>query len=273
MATTTALAPEVPTQPPEGTMRRRVLVYWLIVYRQGWRATAFSSILTPLLFLGAMGYLLGSMVDSGARGGIPGVEYVMFLAPGLLAAQAMQAGVNDSTFSVLAGIKWRRFYLAMLATPLGVRDVLVGHLTFVLVRITLTSSVFLAVATAMGAIRSWWALLALPVAVLCGLAFAAPVFAFSATQTDGINFNVLLRFGVMPLFLFSGTFFPIDQLPVWMQPVVWATPLGHAIDLCRNLVLGTAEFGMATLNVGYMLLWVIVGFWLALKSFRRRLVV
>jgi lipooligosaccharide transport system permease protein len=263
----------LPAQPPEGTMWRRVLAYWLIVYRQGWRATAFSSFLTPLLFLGAMGYLLGPMVDSGARGGIPGVEYVAFLAPGLLAAQAMMAGVNDSTFSVLAGIKWRRFYLAMLATPLGVRDVLVGHLTFVLVRLTLTSTVFLAVATAMGAIRSWWVLAALPIAVLCGMAFAAPVFAFSATQTDGINFNVLLRFGVMPLFLFSGTFFPVDQLPGWMQPVVWVTPLGHAVDLCRNLVLGTAELGMAALNIGYMLLWAVLGFWLALKSFRRRLVV
>jgi lipooligosaccharide transport system permease protein len=260
-------------QPPEGSMWRRVLEYWTIQYRQHWRSTAFSSFLTPLLFLGAMGYLLGPMVDGGERGGVPGVAYVAFLAPGLLAAQAMQSAVSDSTYTVLAGIKWRRFYHAMLATPLGVRDVLVGHLVFVLFRVTLTSAVFLAIAGVLGAVRSWWALLALPVAVLCGMAFATPVFAFSATQSDGTNFNVLLRFGVMPLFLFSGTFFPVEQLPVWMQPVAWATPLGHAVQLCRDLTLGTPQPGPAVLHVGYIVAWMVVGFWLATRSFQRRLVV
>lgn len=272
MATATAPAP-VPPQPAEGTMWRRVLAYWLIVYKQNWRSSAFSSFLTPLLFLGAMGYLLGPLVDSGARGGIPGVEYVVFLAPGLLAAQAMMSGVNDSTFTVMAGVKWRKFYLAMLATPLGVRDVLLGHLAFVFVRLALTSTAFLVIAYAFGAIGSAWALLALPVAVLTGMAFVTPVFAFSVSQSDGVNFNLLLRIGVMPLFLFSGTFFPIDQLPDWFQPVPWLTPLAHGIDLCRDLALGTASPGVAALHLGYIMLWLVVGFWLATWAFRRRLVV
>lgn len=254
-------------------MWRRTFAFWLMAYRRIWRGTLVSQFLAPLLFLGAMGYLLGPLVDGGARGGIPGVAYIAFVAPGILAAQAMQTAVGESTFPVIAAIKWRRQYHAMLAAPPGVRDVLVGHLTFVLMRVAMTSTVFLAVATALGAIRSWWALLALPVAVLCGLAFATAVFAFATTQSDGQGFNVLLRFVIMPIFLFSGTFFPIDQLPGWLQPVAWLTPLAHGVDLCRELALGSATLGGAALNVGYLLLWVVAGCLLAMRSFRRRLVV
>jgi lipooligosaccharide transport system permease protein len=254
-------------------MWRRTFAFWLMAYRRIWRGTLVSQFLAPLLFLGAMGYLLGPLVDGGARGGIPGVAYIAFVAPGILAAQAMQTAVGESTFPVMAAIKWRRQYHAMLAAPPGVRDVLVGHLTFVLMRVARTSAVLLAGATTLGAIRSWWALLALPVAVLCGLAFATAVFAFAATQSDGQGFNVLLRFVIMPIFLFSGTFFPIDQLPGWLQPVAWLTPLAHGVDLCRDLALGSPTLGGAALNVGYLLLWVVAGCLLAMRSFRRRLVV
>jgi lipooligosaccharide transport system permease protein len=270
--TLTATPTAVPPQPAEGTMWRRVLAYWLIVYKENWRNSVFSSFLTPLLFLGAMGYLLGPLVDGGARGGIPGVDYVAFLAPGLLAAQAMMSGINDSTYTVLAGVKWRKFYHAMLATPLGVRDVLVGHLMFVVVRLMLTSAAFLAIAFALGAIRGWWALLAMPVAVLTGMAFVTPVFAFSVSQRDGDGFNLLTRLGVMPIFLFSGTFFPIDQLPGWLQLVAWLTPLAHGVDLCRDLALGTPSAGAAG-SLAYIGAWVAAGFWLATRAFRRRLVV
>lgn len=254
-------------------MWRRTFAFWLMSYRRVWRGTLFSQFLAPLLFLGAMGYLLGPLVDGGARGGIPGVEYVAFVAPGILAAQAMQTAVGESTFPVMAAIKWRRQYHAMLAAPPGIRDVLVGHLAFVLMRVAMTSVVFLAVATALGAIRSWWAVLALPVAVLCGLAFATPIFAFAGTQSDATGFNVLLRFVVMPMFLFSGTFFPIDQLPGWLQPVAWLTPLAHAVELCRDLALGTPSVTGAAVNLAYLALWAVAGYWLALRSLRRRLVV
>ncbi len=261
------------TQPPIGRMWPRALQFWLMSYRRVWRGSLVSSFLAPVLFLGAMGYLLGPLVDSGARGGIPGVGYLAFVAPGILAAQAMQTAVSESTFSVLAAIKWRRQYLAMLATPLGVPDVLRGHLVFVLLRVAMTSTVFLGVAVALGAIRTWWAVLTLPVAVLCGLAFAAPIFAFAGTQSDGQGFNVLFRFIIMPMFLFSGTFFPIDQLPDVLEPVAWATPLAHAVALCRDLALGTGSVAAAGLHVGYLLVWLAVGYRLALASFRRRLVV
>ncbi|MFW6203477.1 MAG: ABC transporter permease [Actinomycetota bacterium] len=272
--TDTATAEPAPrTQPPVGRMWPRALQFWLMSYRRVWRGSLVSGFLAPVLYLSAMGYLLGPLVDSGTRGGIPGVEYLAFVAPGILAAQAMQTAVSESTFAVLAAIKWRRQYLAMLATPLGVPDVLVGHLVFVLLRVAMTSTVFLGVAVALGAIRTWWAVLMLPVAVLCGLAFAAPVFAFAGTQSDGQGFNVLFRFIIMPMFLFSGTFFPIDQLPGVLEPVAWATPLAHAVALCRDLALGTATGAAAALHVGYLLVWIVVGYRFALASFRRRLVV
>jgi len=217
--------------------------------------------------------LLGPLVDGGARGGIAGVEYVVFLAPGLLAAQAMMSGVNDSTYTVMAGVKWRKFYHAMLATPLGVRDVLVGHLTFVVVRLVLTSTAFLAIAFVLGAIQGWWALLAMPVAVLTGMAFVTPVFAFSVSQSDGDGFNLLMRLGVMPIFLFSGTFFPIDQLPAWLEAVAWLTPLAHGIDLCRDLALGVPSVGGAAVHLACIGAWLVAGFVLANWAFRRRLVV
>lgn len=271
--TPAALDTSTRQQPPEGRMWRRALLHYLVSYRRNWRGTAITGFLVPLMFLGVMGYLLGPLVDSGTGGGISGVEFVAFLAPGLLAAQAMQTAVGESTFPVLAGIKWRRYYHAMLASPLGVRDIVVGHLVFVTVRVALTSTVFLAVAVALGAIRSPWAALALPVAVLCGLAFATPVFAYSARQADGQGFAVLFRFAVMPLFLFSGTFFPITQLPGWLQPVAWATPLAHGIDLSRDLALGSPSATEAAVHVGFMLLWLVAGLALAEWSLRRRMVV
>ncbi len=250
----------------------RALAYWLTSYKRVWRGSLFSGFLSPLLFLAAMGFGLGTLVNG--DGGIDGVAYVSFIAPGLLAAQAMQTGVFESTYPVMAAIKWQRQYHAMLAAPLGITDVLLGHLAFVLMRVTITSAAFLLVASLLGAIESWWAVLALPVAVLCGMAHAAPVFAFSALQENDASggFNALFRFGVMPMFLFSGTFFPIDQLPGFLQGVAWATPVWHAVDLCRSLSLGTATWDGAAVHVGYLLLWVAAGFWIAQRTFRRRLV-
>jgi lipooligosaccharide transport system permease protein len=131
----------------------------------------------------------------------------------------------------------------------------------------------MAVGAAFGAWASWWVGLCLPVGVLTGLAFAAPIFAFSATQEGDDGFNVLFRFIITPLFLFSGTFFPVDQLPVWLRPVAWVTPLWHGVQANRELALGVATPAAVLGHVAYLLAVVVLGGWLALRSFRRRLVV
>ncbi len=271
--TASTITQTVPVRTPPGRFWDRAFAFWLASYRRVWRASVFEGFVSPLFFLAAMGFGLGLLVDAGPGGGIDGVSYVQFIAPGILAAQAMNTAVGESTYPVLGAIKWFRMYHAMLATPLGVPDVVLGHLAFVLMRVTITSAAFLVVAWLLGAIESAWSILALPVAVLCGMAFATPVFAFAARQDGDSGFALLFRFGVMPMFLFSGTFFPVDQLPPLMQPIAWATPLWHGVELCRALVFGDVTAAGAAVNVGYLLLWVVGGYVLALRSFRRRLVV
>ena len=157
----------------------RSFAYWLYQYKRTWRGTLVSTVLFPVLFLASMGLGLGSLVDSSSAGGVEGLPYLVFLAPGLLAATAMQTGAGESTYAVIGSIKWVRTYHAMLASPLGVLDVLFGHLLWVAFRVLTTSAVFLAVMTVFGAVRSPLALLALPAALLVGMAFSTPMFAFA----------------------------------------------------------------------------------------------
>ncbi|HEX2809763.1 MAG TPA: ABC transporter permease [Kineosporiaceae bacterium] len=256
----------------QGVLAGRVLEHWLRQYRSTWRASLFSGFLAPVLYLGSLGFGLGSLVDSGPRGGIDGVPYARFVAPGLLAATAMQTAIGESTYPVMGAIVWQRLYLGMLATPLGVLDVLAGHLSFVAVRLTIVSVGFAVVGTLLGAFTSWWVAAAVLVAVLCGLAHAAPVMAFAAAQEDESGFALIYRFALIPMFLFAGTFFPVDQLPAPIRPVAWATPLWHATQACRGLLIGRVDTLVVLAHVGYLLVWIGLGTLLAARSYRRRLV-
>lgn len=258
---------------PGGGGALSVLAYLLQVYRRTFKGSLISSFLSPLLYLAAMGYGLGSLVDRGASGGIDGIPYVAFIAPGVLAATAMQTASGECTYPVLGAIKWHGQFHAMLATPLRPRQVLLGHLAFVTVRFVVVCGVFLVVAALLGATPSWTTPLALPAAVLTGLAFAAPITALAAkVQDGGDSFNVLFRFVVMPMFLFSGTFFPVDQLPGVLQAVARATPLWHGVELCRGLTLGTGTLLGAAGHVAYLSVFLVVGYLLAERFLTRRLV-
>lgn len=261
-----------PPAAPAGGGAWSVLEYLMRVYQRTFRGSLMSSFLSPLLYLAAMGYGLGSLVDRGS-GGIGGVEYVAFIAPGVLAATAMQTASGECTYPVLGAIKWHGQFHAMLATPLRPRQLLLGHLGFVTVRFLIVCGVFLVVAAALGATPAWTTPLALPAAVLTGLAFAAPITAMAAkVQDGGDSFNVLFRFIIMPMFLFSGTFFPIDQLPEFLQPVAWATPLWHGVELSRGLTLGTGTLAGAVGHVAYLGVFVVTGYLLAERFLTRRLV-
>jgi lipooligosaccharide transport system permease protein len=258
--------------PPDGGGWRAAFEFWWLTYQRTWRGSLFTSFLSPLLYLAAMGFGLGTMVRQIDAGNGLMVTYVAFVAPGVLAATAMQTAVGESTYSVMGAIKWQRQYHAMLATPMSVGELLTGHLAFVTVRVAITSTVFLVVAAVLGAISSWWAVLALPAAVLTGVAFATAVFAFAAAQDNDQGFNVLFRFVITPMFLFSGTFFPVEQLPGWLHPVAWLTPLWHGVELCRSLTLGAVDAGSALLHVTYLVVWVAVAAVLAHRAFSRRLI-
>jgi lipooligosaccharide transport system permease protein len=262
----------------------RVLEHELLVYRRSFRGTLVSSFLNPVLYLAAMGVGLGSYVaSSGGTGGaatggaagaaamLGGVGYLAFLAPGLLASSAMQTAAGESTFPIMGGIIWDRTFHGMLATPVAVIDILVGKVLYILVRLALVSVVFFGVMVLFGVATGPQAVLAVPAAMLTGLAFVTPIVAFSATQKDANGFNSLFRFGMIPLFLFSGTFFPITQLPAILQPVALVTPLWHGVNLCRTLALGTADPVLVAVHVAYLGGLAALGFWLAHHTLRRRL--
>jgi lipooligosaccharide transport system permease protein len=252
----------------------RELRFWLTDYRRTWRGSIYSSLLNPLLFLGAMGLGLGSLINSRGDTAIGGVSYLDFLAPGLLAATAMTTAVGESTYPVFASVKWVKTYQAATASPLRPADIFHGHMLFVALRLTMNCAIFLAVSALLGAVHSFWgALASLPVAVLTGLAFNAVIEPWAVTRTRDTSFAVIFRFGMIPLFLFSATFFPTTQLPGWLQPVAYATPLWHGVELCRALSLGTATLGGALVHVGYLAGLSAIGVAAGNRSYWRRLYV
>jgi lipooligosaccharide transport system permease protein len=247
----------------------------LVTYKRTWRGSIFSSILSPVLFLAAMGVGLGSLVDENTDSmALEGVSYLTFLAPGLLASNAMQLAANEAAWPVMAGIRWQKTYHAALASPLGVVDVALGTLAWIAVRLLMACAIFAAVMVAFGAFESIPGLvLAVPAGVLTGMAFAAPIAAYSASIENDHGLSSLMRFVIIPLFLFSGTFFPVDQLPAWLEPVAYVTPLWHGVELCRDLSLGTAGLAESAVHVGYLLAWVMVGTAACVSRFRKRLIV
>jgi len=245
--------------------------YWLTVYRRTWRGSLFTSFLSPVMFLAAMGVGLGSLIDS-HHGDVAGVRYAVYLAPGLLAAAVMQTMVGESTWPVLGAIKWAKTYYAMLATPLTIPEMLYGHLAYIVLRALIVSTSFTIVTALFGLAHSvLGAILALFAAVLVGAAFAAPTFAFSASQQRETGFVLLYRFGIIPLFLFSGTFFPISQLPGALRTVAWVTPLWHGVSLCRDLALSRGSAFVMLGHAAYLLAVTAIGIALARRSLIRRL--
>jgi lipooligosaccharide transport system permease protein len=249
----------------------RQLRFWLTNYRRTWRGSVISTVLNPLLYLGAMGLGLGTLVDQHGTARLGGVSYLVFLAPGLLAASAMSTGVEETTYPVYGSVKWNKTYQAAVSAPLRPADLFHGHLLFVTLKLIMSCSVFLAVSALFGAIRSPEAIAALPAAVLTGLAFSAPIEAWTVTRTKDTSLAVVFRFGLIPLFLFSGTFFPITQLPGWIQPIAYVTPLWHGVALCRGLSLGTATWPDALLHAGYLIVVLAAGIWAGNRTYARRL--
>ena len=248
----------------------RAYEHWLAQYKRVWRGTIGTSLVNPLLYLTALGVGLGTLVDKtqNAPGGVP---YLDFVAPGLLAAAAMQTAAIESSWPVMAAIKWSRVYHAMIATPLTERDAFLGHQLFVVTRVFTSAAAYLAIIAAFGAVSSWLGLLVVPVAVLIGTAFSMPMAALAARVEEDRTFVTIFRFLIVPMFLFSGSFFPVQQLPLAFEWIAYVTPIWHGVELCRMLTLGDVELLPALGHVVYLLSWTVVGFELARRSYRTRL--
>jgi lipooligosaccharide transport system permease protein len=274
MATTEVVPRSTGRAPgPVGGVLLVVEHFW-VWYRGNWRATAVSTVLQPLLFLLAFGVGFGSLVDStgGAAAATGGTDYLVWLAPALLAVSAVQTGVFESTYPVLSGFKWQRVFHAITASPVTPAQVALGHLLWVALKSAGAGAVYLGVIALFGGVQSPGVVVSLLAAVLTGAAVAAPVTAFSATlQNEGTAFNALFRFVLIPMTLFSGTFFPVDRLPSWVQPVTWVSPLWHGTELARAAALDQwqplADLGHAA----YLLALLGLGVVLATRLFTRRL--
>jgi lipooligosaccharide transport system permease protein len=242
-----------------------------LVYRRVWRGSVFTSFLQPTLFLLAMGLGVGGMVDPGGSGLPGGVPFLHFLAPGLLAAACMQTSAAESSWPVAGKMRWQRNYEAMVATPIGVRDLVVGELLWVAARVAVVALAFGIVAIAFGAMRPPVLPPVILAGVLLGVAFSTPILAYAATLPSNGNFNVLFRFVITPLFLFSGVFVPVANLPVVLQGLAWATPLFHGVELVRGAALGTATAAAWLVHVLYLVAMTVIGLVVAERTFRRRL--
>jgi lipooligosaccharide transport system permease protein len=237
------------------------------VYRSQWFVLV-SGLAEPLFYLGSIGIGFGHLVGSLQFDGRE-VRYADFVAPALLATSAMNGAIVDATFGVFHKLKHMKVYDAVLATPVGARDIAIGEVAWSLARGLIYAVAFLLVATAFGDIHSWWALLALPAATLIGLCFGGVGTAATTFMRSWQDFD-LVQLGILPLFLFSATFFPLSTYPPGVRWVVELTPLYHGVALLRQLTLGGVGWS-ALGHVAYLVLLGSLGVAIAARRLERRL--
>jgi lipooligosaccharide transport system permease protein len=245
--------------------------YWTW-YKRYWTANLYSSGVQPVLFLAAMGLGFGSQVPAGPATG--GLSYLQYVAPTLLVSGALQIAVGESTYGVLSGFKWQRDYVAATATPISPGQVLGGQLLWVVLRLTLAGAMYAVVALFFGAWTNAGALLVVLVGTVTGIAVATPVMTLAATTYDeGERFGLLFRFVVIPMSLFSGTFFPIGQLPIAVRWLAWLSPLWHGNQLARGVSAGGVGAVAMAGHLVFLCALFTVGAVAARHYFYRRLVV
>jgi lipooligosaccharide transport system permease protein len=247
----------------------------VIAYRRTWRGTVISSFVNPVFYLAAMGAGVGTLVDDGSGRSLP-IPFLTFVASGMIAANAMQTGAGDGSFPVMAGIVWRKNFHGTVTTPLGPADIIWGRLIWGAGRLLFVLVVFAVIAVLFGALEIGPALAAVPPGILTGVAFTTVICAWTLTQEDGRTLSTLFRFGIVPLFLFSGTFFPISQLPDWLEPVAYFTPLFHGVELVRKVALPGVDTSIVTglsiwVHVAYLTVMAAIGVVLSIRFLDRRI--
>jgi lipooligosaccharide transport system permease protein len=207
----------------------------LMSFRRMWTILV-SGFFEPLFYLLALGYGLGSYVGDVVIDGVA-IDYAVFVAPGLLAASAMNGAFYDAT-NVFWKLRYQKLYDSVLSTPLGPKDIAAGETAWALFRGLIYAVGFFAVILVLGLVESWWAILALPATVFIGFAFAGAGIAAVTWMRSWQDFDIL-NLAILPMFLFSATFFPLSTYPDWLEVVIQATPLYHGVELLRSLTTGT----------------------------------
>ncbi|MGH3369006.1 MAG: ABC transporter permease [Nocardioidaceae bacterium] len=270
----TATTPRpAPTSPGRVALVLRQADYWTTVYRRTWRGSVISSFVSPLFYVAAMGLLLGGYIDGGGAELEGAPTYLAYIAPGLLAAHVMQTASGEVLWPVMGMIKWNKTYYGMIATPLSTADIVAAHLMFVMFRVASTAAVFMVVIGLFGVYQSWTgALLAFGVQLLIGLAFGSVIYGYTAGLSSEAGFALIYRLVIVPLFLFSGAFFPIANLSAPLEWLARLTPLWHGVDLTRMLTLGSLDASLALPHLAYLVVMSAIGWWWAVRRLTNRLV-
>ena len=249
----------------EARLRTMLKWIWLIIG---------IAIANPVLYLVSIGLGVGAYIDKNTGGmGVDGVSYITFLAPALLATAAIQGAIDESVFPTLEGFKWNKTFFSMNATPLSGNHIAMGVFFNSLIRITFTAVMYWLVMLAFGVLESPRAWLAIFTAIMAGAAFGALMQALAGLlENENIFFTVLNRFVIMPLFLFSGTFYPLTNMPIYLQWVGWISPLWHATELGRWLTYDH-EISSPMLYVHFIFLnsLLVIGLIASRRIFTRRL--
>lgn len=252
----------------------RVWESHLAVYRRIWRSNVLSNLFQPFLYLLGMGIGVGSLVDerAGSSDVLGGVDYLAFLGPALIATTVMMVLAQEAMWPVMDGFLWSNAFRSMYATPLEPGQITAGLALWHATRGLLAAGGVAVALALFDDTRTWGLLPAVAFAILTGLALSMPISAWSASrEMADTSFPAIMRFVIMPMFLFAGVFYPIDQLPGWLQVVARVTPLYHGIELCRGAVLGTLELGATLGHVAVLVAYAMVGYVLARRLFQQRL--
>jgi len=249
---------------PRSARSWRLVERNLLVTRRAWWVFC-SGLLEPVLFLGSIGLGVGGLVGSVDVGGTS-IPYSAFVAPGLLATAAMNGAVLDSTFGFFIKFKYQHVYDAVTATPLEPVDVARGEITWALLTGTVYSTAFLLTMVAFGDVLSPWAVLALPAAMLLAVAFAAVGLAATTYMRSFLDFD-FVNLATIPMFLFSGVFFPLSRYPDALETVVRWTPLVQGVELIRAATLGRWTWTVP-LHVAYLVVLAVVGIRVADRRLR-----
>jgi lipooligosaccharide transport system permease protein len=240
-----------------------------IAYKHFWAAFV-SGFFEPLFYLGAVGFGVGRFVGAISLGDAE-ISYASFLAPGMLAASTLNSAIFDGFFGPFFKLNWMKTYEGMMTTPVNISDIAVGEVLWSLLRGLIYSAGFLVVIVLLGLVHSAWALLALPAVVLSGAALAAGAMVLTGLTKEISSLEKVMTLVVFPLFLFSGTFFPVSLYPVFLRPLVQMTPLYHSASLLRSLTTGQIDIGILV-HIGYLTAMLIICGAVAIHLIRRRLI-
>lgn len=231
----------------------------------------FAAVINPTLYLVSIGIGVGSLID--ANNGVNGVSYLTFLAPALLASAAIQGSSDEVIFPVMDGFKWNRTFFGMRSTPLTARQISLGIFLAAMARAIVSIVIYWIVLYFFGALESGTAWLAMPAALLAGASMAAVMLALAARiENENFFFTLVGRFIMIPMFLFSGTFYPLTQMPVFLQFFGWISPLWHATELGRYLTYDYPLSGLQlAIHMGVLSTMVVVGLFLSARVFAKRL--